>query len=162
MVDKPVRVLLVDDEVELVSHLQKRLKARGLAVATATSGDEAIEVADAETFDVAVVDLKMPGLDGLETLARLKELQPMMYAIMLTGHGSFEAAHESGKHDAYRFLTKPHDFDALLAVIEEAAETKRKAQQEGYQRELAELVGSSHSPREIMAETERLRKKYDI
>ncbi len=162
MTEKPIRVLLVDDEAELVSHLAKRLKARGLSAASATSGDEAVELASEEAFDVAVIDLKMPGLDGVETLQKLKELQPMMNAIMLTGHGSFEAAHESGRHDAYRFLTKPHEFDSLLAVIQEAAEAKRAAQQEAYQQELGDLVGSSHSPREIMSETERLRRKYDI
>lgn len=162
MSDKTIRVLLVDDEEELLDYLSKRLLREGFEVATVTSGLAAIERTKAEDFDVAVVDLKMPGLDGLETQRELKQVRPMLQTIVLTGHGSIQAALESGKHDAFRFLGKPADHLELVATIREAAEAKTKLCMTRFREEMIEVTSAGGSPREILAAVEALRKKYGL
>jgi DNA-binding NtrC family response regulator len=121
----PVRVLLVDDQPELVEHLSKRLEARGLLVTGVHDGDAALAAAGAAEFDVAVVDLHMPGVDGLATLRSLKAGHPTLQVIMLTGYGSSDSAFECGRLAAFRFLDKPLPFHTLLREILEAAEDRR-------------------------------------
>jgi DNA-binding NtrC family response regulator len=162
MKDDAVRVLLVDDEVELVSNLRKRMLRRGFTVVGTFSGKEAISAAESRQFDVAVVDLKMPGMDGLEVLERLKALQPTLRAIILTGHGTMEAAHRSGLLDAVSFLTKPAEFDELVELIQKSCDEKRELQRKAYDRELQKIISSYRSPHEIMEATDRLREKYDM
>ncbi|MBL7204197.1 MAG: response regulator, partial [Desulfobacteraceae bacterium] len=82
-----MRVLLIDDEETLIEYLSKRLLREGFTVKATFSGEEAVEVATNEDFDVAVVDLKMPGIDGVETQQKLKKIQPFLQSIVLTGHG---------------------------------------------------------------------------
>ncbi|RLB24158.1 MAG: response regulator, partial [Deltaproteobacteria bacterium] len=82
-----MRVLLIDDEQTLLEYLSKRLLREGFTVKATFSGEEAIEAASNENYDVAVVDLKMPGIDGVETQKRLKKIQPFLQCIVLTGHG---------------------------------------------------------------------------
>ena len=95
MKDKPnIRVLLIDDEETLLEYLSKRLLKKGFTVKVAVSGEEALGAAKEEQFDVAVVDLKMPGIDGVETQKRLREIQPFLQCIVLTGHGSIDSALE--------------------------------------------------------------------
>ena len=89
-----IRVLLVDDEETLIEYLSKRLLKQGFTVKAAFSGEEAVTVAKGQQFDVAVVDLKMPGMDGVETQRKLKDIQPFLQCIVLTGHGSIESALE--------------------------------------------------------------------
>lgn len=161
MTDKPIRVLLVDDEKDLVEHLCKRLKRRGLAAAGVFSGEDACRLVDEQPFDVVVLDLKMPGMSGLEVLERIKEVQPYLQVLMLTGHGDIEAALASGRLDALRFLPKPYDFEHLVEQIQEAYAEKRRLQREACQEELNELATTMASPREILTETERIRKKYE-
>ena len=161
MTEKVVRILLVDDEPELVANLQKRLVRRGFEVVGALRGSEALAHAQQQTFDVAVVDLKMPGMGGLEVLERLAEIQPMLRSVVLTGHGSIDAALESGRRHAVRFLQKPAEFQELLEAIAEADRARRQAQQDAFDREVATLNTSYSSAREIMVETERLRQKYE-
>ena len=125
MTDKPnIKILLVDDEETLLEYLSKRLLKEGLTVKAAFSGEEAVKVAGGENFDVAVVDLKMPGIDGVETQKRLKEVQPFLQCIVLTGHGSVESALESGQQDAFQYLLKPIDYDTLLIAIKDAFQRK--------------------------------------
>ncbi len=161
MSDPVIRILLVDDEQELVDYLAKRLKKKGHDVVGVTSGQEALKRVERRIYDVAVLDLKMPEMDGIELLKNLKEIQPYLQAIMLTGHGSMDSALESGRHDAFRFLVKPYEFEGMLETIEEAAEQKRKEQLEGFQVELKELIAHTAAPHELMNETERLRAKYE-
>lgn len=161
MKDKTIRVLLVDDEVELVDSLRKRLLRRGFTVVGVLSGLEAISMAKQRPFDVAVIDLKMPGMDGLEVLEKMKAIQPMVQAIMLTGHGSIEAAHHSGRLDASEFLLKPADFNQLVELIEGACDKKRKMQRQVFADELQKVVSSYRSPQEIMSATAQLREKYE-
>lgn len=156
-----IRILLVDDEQELVEYMAKRLSKKGHFVAGVTSGKEALEQARDHRFDVAVLDLKMPEMDGIEVLKELKDLQPFLQVIMLTGHGSLDSALESGRNDAFRFLVKPYEFDGLLTAVQEAYAAKRKEQKEQFERELNELISQSTSPHEILSETRRLRAKYE-
>jgi len=118
------RVLLVDDEEAFVEALGKRLKARGLNVETSNSGEEAITKAEERTFDVIVLDLAMPGMDGIETLKRLRGSDPDMQIILLTGHGSIGKAVEATKLGAMDFLQKPAGLSDLLELIREAGARK--------------------------------------
>ena len=122
-------VLLVDDEVAFVETLVKRLKKRNLRVDFAHSGQAALDKLAASgptKFDVVVLDVKMPQMDGLETLARIKEKHPLIEVIMLTGHATVESAIEGMKQGAYDYLMKPCEVDVLLTKLNEATEKKRE------------------------------------
>jgi DNA-binding NtrC family response regulator len=118
------KVLLVDDEEAFVKTLGKRLAARGLIVQTAGSGEEALEKTRHESFDVVVLDLAMPGMDGIETLKRLLARDPQLQVILLTGHGSIEKAVEATKLGAVDFMQKPASLPDLLEQIREAGARK--------------------------------------
>lgn len=117
-----LRVLLVDDEVGFVDVLQKRMRKRELDVTTATSGTEGIQTLRNADFDVAVLDLKLEDMDGIEVLEIFKKMVPSMPVIMLTGHGSEQAARDGMAQGAFDYLLKPCDLDDLLAKVRQAAE----------------------------------------
>ena len=123
----PPRVLLVDDETVYCATMAKVLRARGLQVRTASSGAEALDVIAGEAIDVVVLDLKMPGLDGLATLRRLREVAPRVPVIILTGHGTVAAGLDAMADLAFDFLLKPASVDSLLKVILAAVEAMRAA-----------------------------------
>ena len=106
------RVLVVDDEKDFVNILSKRIKRRNIDVTKAFSGAEAIQALRAQEFDVVVLDLKMEEMDGIETLKVLKIMDPQLAVIMLTGHGSVEAAEQGIRMGAYDYLTKPFAFSS--------------------------------------------------
>ena len=114
------RILLVDDEQEYVLILAKRLAKRGYQVTKTFSGSEAIRALRHADYDVAVLDLKMEDMDGLEVLKIFKKMAPEMAVIMLTGHGSDKAAMEGIEYGAYDYLTKPCELDDLVRKIEQA------------------------------------------
>jgi len=114
------RVLLVDDEVEFVRALAKRLTAKGLNIEASGDGESAVEKVKQSDFDVIVLDLAMPGMDGLETLKRLREVNPDLQVILLTGHGTIKSGVAAMKGGATDFLEKPAEFQELLAKIREA------------------------------------------
>ena len=120
MASDPIRLLLVDDEKDFVNILSKRIKRRHIDVTKAFSGAEAIQALRAQEFDVAVLDLKMEEMDGIETLKVLKIMDPRLAVIMLTGHGSAEAAEQGIRMGAYDYLTKPCELEELLEKIMEA------------------------------------------
>jgi DNA-binding response OmpR family regulator len=113
----PVRLLLVDDEVGFLEVLGKRLRKRDFDVTTARSGAQAIRVARDHDFDVAVVDLKMEDIDGIELLKILKRMMPELQVIMLTGHGSERAARDGLSLGAFDYLLKPIDLEILLERV---------------------------------------------
>jgi two-component system, response regulator RegA len=117
-----IRALLVDDEPGYVSILAKRLAKRRFHVTTALSGTEGIQALRKKDFDVAVLDLKMADMDGIEVLRVFKTMVPELAVIMLTGHGSEQAAREGLKHGAYDYLTKPCELEDLVQKILEAVE----------------------------------------
>jgi len=120
------KVMLVDDEEEFIELMSQRLKTRGLKVAAVTSGEEAIVMADDYKFDVAVVDLAMPGIDGIETLIQIKEKRPDIEVIMLTGQATVHSGIEAMKHGAIDFLEKPVDLDVLMEKIRDAKEKRMR------------------------------------
>jgi DNA-binding NtrC family response regulator len=117
---------LVDDEIGYLEVLCKRLKKRDFDVTTAYSGAEAIRAVRDRDFDVAVVDLKMEDMDGIELLKILKQMLPAMQVIMLTGHGSERAARNGISVGAFDYLLKPIDLEALLERVLSAAGRERE------------------------------------
>lgn len=157
-----IRVLLIDDEETLVEYLSKRLLREGYIVKATFSGEEAIEVANNDDFDVAVVDLKMPGMDGVETQKRLKKIQPFLQSIVLTGHGTIDTALESGKENAFKYLLKPIEYDNLLETINEAYEQKVLLQNARFKDEVEEIYRSGLGARGIKKAMKKLSKIYGI
>ena len=120
----PCRVLLVDDEVDFVQTVAKRLKRNKLSVQAAHSGDDALRHLAGNPTDVVVLDVKMPGMDGIEVLRRIKARQPLVEVIMLTGHASVDAAIDGMESGAFDYLMKPVEFDELLYKIQDAHRKK--------------------------------------
>lgn len=118
------KVLLVDDEDDFLKTLTQRLEVRGLKVTGATRGEEAIDLVDKQEFDAIVIDLAMPGMDGLETLKQIKENHPEAEIIMLSGQGSIKKSTEAMKLGAEDFLEKPVDIQELLKKIAEAKDKR--------------------------------------
>ncbi len=114
------KVLLVDDEEKFLEVLSERLETHGLKVSTATSGEDALDRAEDQNFDAIIVDLAMPGIDGIETLRRLKEKNGDLEIIILTGHASVKKGIDAMKLGAEDFLEKPVDLSVLLDKINEA------------------------------------------
>lgn len=119
-----IRMLLVDDEDDFRTTLADRLKRRKIDVTDVGSGSEAIALVKQGAFDVAVVDVKMPGMDGVETLNQMKQISPFIEVIMLTGHASVEAGIEAMKLGAYDYVMKPCDIDELLIKAGDAYQRK--------------------------------------
>jgi DNA-binding NtrC family response regulator len=117
------RVLLVDDEVDFIEALSARMEARGLVVETASNGEEAVQKVRDRRFDAIVLDLAMPGMDGIETLRALRELQPEVQVILLTGHATLQKGVEAMKLGAMDFLEKPVDINVLMEKIKQAKST---------------------------------------
>jgi DNA-binding NtrC family response regulator len=124
-----MKLLFIDDEQTFLKYLAKRMMLEGFEVKTTFSGEEGVAAAACESFDVAVVDLQMPGIDGIEVQRQLKDLQPDLPCIVLTGHGSVENALESGKYNAFKFLSKPVDMDTLIETIHAAHDMRQKNQE---------------------------------
>lgn len=118
------RVLLVDDETEFLGSLVKVLGRRGLDVEGVTSGPEALERLEKNPFDVVVLDLMMPGMDGLETLRRIKTSRPETEVILLTAVGSVEKGLQGMRAGAFDYVLKPMDVEELVEKIKEARERK--------------------------------------
>ena len=117
-----IKLLLVDDEKGFANIIAKRMSKRGIDVTKAYSGTEALQAIRKADFDVAVLDLKMEDMDGIEILKIFKKMDPDLAVIMLTGHGSESAAKDGIRFGAFDYLTKPCDLDELLAKIREAYE----------------------------------------
>ena len=127
---KLASVLLVDDEVPFVETLTKRLTKRDLSVSSAYSGNGALEVlAQGRDVDVVILDVKMPGMDGIETLREIKKTYPLVEVIMLTGHATVGSAVEGMRLGAFDYLMKPCDMDELVAKVSEAKQKKSQQEQ---------------------------------
>ncbi len=116
-----MRVLLVDDEAELVFTMQERLELRGFEVDAVTGGEEALELVRRQPPDVMVVDVKMPGMGGAEVLAAVRRHRPGMPVILLTGHGGTEEGDEELLRQASAFLYKPVNISELIATMQRCA-----------------------------------------
>ncbi|MHC5036782.1 MAG: response regulator [Planctomycetota bacterium] len=121
-----IKLLIVDDETQFLDAIAKRLRKRDFDVTTATNGPDAIEIARKEKFDIALLDLKMPGMDGSQVLKVLKQEHKFLEAIILTGHGSLESAVELTKLGAFGYLPKPYELEKLVETLKDAYETRLK------------------------------------
>ncbi|MEW6352097.1 MAG: response regulator [Thermodesulfobacteriota bacterium] len=125
-----VKVMLVDDEVPFVETMTKRLSKRDLTVVQAFSGSEALDkLASDKDIDIVILDVKMPGIDGVQTLKEMKKSYPLVEVIMLTGHATVESAIEGMKYGAFDYLMKPCDMELLMSKVA-AAEAKKARHEE--------------------------------
>jgi DNA-binding response OmpR family regulator len=121
---KEMKVLLVDDEEEFVKTLSERIKMRELKSDVALDGEQALKKMDEDLPDVMVLDLKMPGIDGMEVLRRTKEAYPGVQIIMLTGHGSEEDEKEARRLGVFEYLQKPVELEKLIRTVTKAYKSK--------------------------------------
>lgn len=133
-------VLLVDDEEDFVAVLATRLEGRGLEVDTAPSGSVALEKAGARTYDAILLDMAMPGLDGLETLKRLRAINEDLQVIVLTGQATLGQGVEAMKAGALDLVEKPADMDELVELIDAAARRRASLNDERVQRRIDEIT----------------------
>jgi DNA-binding NtrC family response regulator len=124
MIKIPTRILLVDDEKDFVEMLGLRLEEAGENVTPAHSGQECLQILEKMEIDVVVLDILMPGMDGIATLKEIKRRFPLVEVIMLTGHGTTESAVEGMKLGAFDYLLKPAHFGELTAKLESARQRK--------------------------------------
>jgi DNA-binding NtrC family response regulator len=141
------RLLIVDDEEQFVEALSERLSMRDYDVTTSLTGEDAIEKITNYNFDVVILDVRLPGIDGTEVLQEMKNLKPLTEVIMLTGHGTVEMAIEGMKLGAFDFLIKPCETEDLTEKIDKAHD--RKAEQED-RIMAAKISHSASSPRSIL------------
>lgn len=121
-------VLLVDDEVEFASALAERLQLRNYNVKTAHNALEALAVIHSQVPDVIILDLKIPGMDGIETLKTIKKIDPSIEVIMLTGHGDVQSVAEGMKSGVFEYIMKPVDIGELTVKIDKAMKKRTKGQ----------------------------------
>lgn len=119
-------IMIVDDEKDFVEMLGLRLKEKGENVVTAYNGNECLKTLETTDVDVIILDVKMPGMNGIDTLKEIKKKQPLVEVIMLTGHGTIQTAIDGMKIGAFDFLLKPADFDELLDKITSARQRKKE------------------------------------
>ena len=143
------KILLVDDEVVFTQNMAKLLANRGYVVTAVNSGDAAIQALEERDFDVVVLDLKMPGMDGITTLKEIKKLGLLTETLILTGHGSIDTALEAIKLGAYDYLTKPCEIDELVDKIQGAWETKDEAVKKDIEEKIQKVVESPASVFEV-------------
>ena len=136
------KILLVDDETVFTQNMAKLLTSRGYVVTAVNSGDAAIQELEQKDFDVVVLDLKMPGMDGITTLKEIKKLGLFTETLILTGHGSIDTALEAIKIGAYDYLTKPCEIDELVGKIEGAWERKDNGIKKDIEEKIQKVVES--------------------
>ena len=121
---KDFKVLLVDDEQEFIETLSERLKMRDLDAKMALDGEQALEAVQDDEPDVMLLDLKMPGMDGMEVLGQIKKAYPNVQVVMLTGHGTEKDEERALRLGAYAYLQKPVDLEGLVATLRDAFKNK--------------------------------------
>lgn len=141
-----IKLLIVDDEIKFLDSIAERLVLRGFNVTKASDGQMAVDVARNQKFDLALLDLKMPGMDGQQVLEILKREHKYIEVIILTGHGSVDSAVECTKLGAFSYLPKPYELDKLLEVLRQAYEarlTKKFQADEARMSKLQEIATGS-------------------
>jgi DNA-binding NtrC family response regulator len=158
-----LRLLIVDDDEDLRQSLARRFRQAGMAVTEADSGEDALAHAEQARWDVALLDLHLPGMTGIELLQKLKERQPELEALMLTAHGSMETAIQAMKQGAYDYLAKPFHLADLEVHIQKAYEKVQLARRErqwldqvAYESPRHRLVGSSAAMRRVVQLIEKV------
>ena len=133
-------VLLVDDEEDFLELLTERLENRGLKVSSVTSGEDAVMKSEDEDFDAVILDIAMPGIDGIETLKRIKEKKPDIEIILLTGHATSPRSIEAMKFGAEDLLEKPVDLEILLEKIGQAKHKRMIVLEKKSQKEMKSIL----------------------
>lgn len=156
--ERKIKLLIVDDEVDFLEALGERLEMRDFLVRTVTSGADALDLCGTEKFDLALIDLKMPGMDGQELLARIKAAHRFLEVIILTGHGSLGSAVECAKLGAFSYLPKPYQLDELLMVLKDAYAERLKKKFAANEARTEELlrISQEESPRGILRRMKEL------
>ncbi|HMK33812.1 MAG TPA: response regulator [Desulfomonilaceae bacterium] len=121
---KEFKVLMVDDEEDFVKTLAERMKMRDLDSDVALNGEEALQIVEGEVPDVMVLDLKMPGIDGMEVLRRIRKSYPEVQVVILTGHGSDKDQEEALRLGAFAYLRKPVEIERLMSTLKSAYKKK--------------------------------------
>ncbi|MFC1816781.1 response regulator [Thermodesulfobacteriota bacterium] len=157
--EKPIKLLIVDDNEKFLKTIAERLGLRDFDVTPVTEGNQAIEAAKKDKFDVALLDLKMPGMDGMELLKILKEKNTFLEVVILTGHSSIDSAVEATKQGAIGYLEKPYNFEKLLEILKEAYETRlrKKFEQDKKRMEkIKDLVARRSTSLDLLRSLRRL------
>ena len=147
-----MKIMLVDDEERFLSTTQKLLTRKGIDVVTAASGAEALEMLRHKYIHVVILDVKMPGMDGNETLKEIKKQFPLVEVVMLTGHATVESAIDGLKSGATDYLMKPTEIDELIAKAREAFQKRQMLEEKIL---MAQSRKYMKSPREILKEAEK-------
>jgi DNA-binding NtrC family response regulator len=134
------KVLVVDDEIEFANVIAERMRGRGYEVDTANSGADGMEKIKEKAYDAVLLDLSMPGLDGMETMKRMLDHDKQLQIIILTGYGSVQKGVEAVKQGAADFLEKPADIDALTGKIDEAYERRVAFFEENIEKKMSDLI----------------------
>jgi len=147
-----INLMIVDDEEQFLESMRKRLEVRDFNVIAVNRGEKAIDAAKKSLIDVALVDLKMPGISGEETLKLLKKEDKWMEIVILTGHGSVNSAVECTQTGAYSYLQKPCELDEILNVLKDAYKKRVMNKHKIEEQKMNELlkISQSSSPREIL------------
>ncbi len=150
--EKKIKILIVDDEEDFLKSIAERLGLRDFDVTTAAEGKLAIKVAKKGKFDVAILDMKMPGMDGMELLQILKKKHKFLEVIILTGYGAIDSAVEATKLGAFSYLEKPYDFEKLLEELKNAykARLKKKFEHDKKRMQELEMLSMGSSPMGIL------------
>jgi len=135
-----VKILLVDDEKEFVETLAERLKLRGFSITVCFDGEEAIRIIKDAPVDIVILDVQMPGLDGIDTLREIKQLVPLIEVIMLTGHATVKTAIDGMKLGAYDYIMKPVENDNLVDKMNKAYARKVEQEERISQAEIDNIV----------------------
>ncbi|UCF93979.1 MAG: response regulator [Desulfobacterales bacterium] len=146
-----MRMMLVDDEERFLTTTQKLLAKKGYDALTATSGAQALEILESKNVHVVILDVKMPGMDGIATLKEIKRRFPLVEVIMLTGHATVESAIDGLKSGATDYLMKPTGVDELLAKAAEAFEKRQRLEEKIRMAQTRKIM---KSPREILRDAE--------
>lgn len=149
---KEFKVLMVDDEEDFVTTLAERMKMRDLDSDVALNGEQALQIVEDEVPDVMVLDLKMPGIDGMEVLRRVRKAYPQVQVVILTGHGSDKDEAEARRLGAFAYLQKPVDIEKLVATLKNVY--KKKLEDTMVAASFAE-EGDFKTARQVMDESDK-------
>ena len=152
MIEDKINLLIVDDEEQFLNSIRRSLELRDFNVTTVNGGEKALDVACKQPIDIALVDLKMPGMDGQETLEALKKEHKWMEIVILTGHGTIDSAASCSRSGAYSYLQKPYELDQLLSTLISAYKTMvmNRKKIEAKKMESMLRLSMSNSPRKIL------------
>jgi len=157
--EKQIKLLIVDDDEKFLRTIAERLGLKDFDVTPITEGNQAIEAAKKDKFDLAILDLKMPGMDGMELLKILKDKNKFLEIMILTGHASIDSAVEATKRGAVGYLEKPYKFEKLLELLKEAYKTRLRKKFEHDKKQMEKikhLVAKGSTSLDILRSLRRL------